>query len=117
MWMLPPEGLCRKHLLGEHVELHMLVGTLLRGRSIEGFIRKGLLEPAALLTRHAALAAEMEQRGYKHKSPLPESVLEAIAALPPQWRNAVVDPAVALRDLTGRCPDCRKRHENDMISK
>jgi len=28
MWMTPPAGMCRKHLLGEHVELHMLLGQL-----------------------------------------------------------------------------------------
>jgi len=26
MWMLNPKALCRKHLMGEHVEIHMLVG-------------------------------------------------------------------------------------------
>ena len=36
MWMLPPECMCRKHLLGEHVELHMLLGSMRRGKSIEG---------------------------------------------------------------------------------
>lgn len=35
MWMLPTAGMCRKHLLGEHVELHMLLGSLRRGKNIE----------------------------------------------------------------------------------
>ena len=38
MWMLPPKGLCRKHLLGEHVELHMLLGSMRRGKNIDGFL-------------------------------------------------------------------------------
>ena len=38
MWMLPTAGMCRKHLLGEHVELHMLLGSLRRGKNIEGFL-------------------------------------------------------------------------------
>lgn len=46
MWMLPPETMCRKHLLGEHVELHMLLGTMKRGRRIDGFL-------AGKLTRRA----------------------------------------------------------------
>jgi hypothetical protein len=28
MWMVPPKVMCRKHLLGEHVEIHMLAGSL-----------------------------------------------------------------------------------------
>lgn len=36
MWMLPPETMCRKHLLGEHVELHMLLGSLRRGKTLTG---------------------------------------------------------------------------------
>ena len=29
-WMVDPRLLCRKHLLGEHVENHMFIGTLKR---------------------------------------------------------------------------------------
>lgn len=32
MWVVNPKILCRKHLLGEHVELHMATGHLQRGR-------------------------------------------------------------------------------------
>ena len=28
MWMVNPGFMCNKHLLGEHVECHMLVGHL-----------------------------------------------------------------------------------------
>ena len=38
MWMVNPEILCRKHLLGEHVELHMLVGWIIKGKSIQGYL-------------------------------------------------------------------------------
>ena len=31
-----PETMCRKHLLGEHVELHMLLGSLRRGKTLTG---------------------------------------------------------------------------------
>jgi hypothetical protein len=30
MWMVDPRLVCSKHLLGEHVELHMFVGCLLK---------------------------------------------------------------------------------------
>lgn len=47
MWMLPPETMCRKHLLGEHVELHMLLGSLRRGKNIDGFLAGSWWTPGA----------------------------------------------------------------------
>ena len=41
MWMVPPRKMCRKHLLGEHVEIHMAVATLRLGKSVAGFLEKG----------------------------------------------------------------------------
>lgn len=109
MWMLPPQLLCRRHLLGEHNELHMLAGSLRRGRRLDGFLAQGLLEPSALRARHDALAAEMMARGYRHASPLPPFEAELgrytekdRAAL----MAAVVDSSLARRDLAARCPQC-----------
>ena len=64
MWMLPTAGMCRKHLLGEHVELHMLLGSLRRGKSIEGFLSGGLVDPQCIFARHQELVAEMTRRGF-----------------------------------------------------
>lgn len=113
MWMVDPALLCRQHLLGEHNELHMLAGTLLRGKSVDGFIRQGLLEPLRLDERHAALAHEMLARGFRHQSPLPdaESLRAALAAYAPQVRLATVDTALALHELVRRCPRCARRVE------
>ena len=36
MWMVPVQYMCRKHLLGEHVEHHMLVGSIHKGLSMRG---------------------------------------------------------------------------------
>jgi hypothetical protein len=99
MWMVDPRRMCRKHLLGEHVELHMLAGSLRRGRSIQGFLDGGLLEPQNLHTRHAALVKEMERRGYRHASPLP-----AVAPMP----RGRVDRVAAASELSRRCSECRK---------
>lgn len=96
MWMVEPKAMCRKHLLGEHVEIHMLAGALRRGRSIAGFVAENLLEPRSARARHAALAAEMIRRGYRHSSPLP-SVPTAAGR---------VDRAAARRDLATRCQTC-----------
>ena len=34
MWMIDPKLLCRKHLLGEHLEIHMFVGTINKGINV-----------------------------------------------------------------------------------
>lgn len=90
--------MCSRHLLGEHVELHMLVGTLQRKRSIAGFIAKGLLEVHSVRKRHEALVAEMVRRGMKHRSPLPPIRLGKMGR---------VDRASNLRELARRCSQCR----------
>ena len=67
MWMLPPETMCRKHLLGEHVELHMLLGSLRRGKNIDGFLAGKLVDPRRMFRRHGELVLEMERRGYRRR--------------------------------------------------
>lgn len=73
IWDLPPERLCRDHLLGEHRELHavwsVLTGNKAGYRKHPETLRwEGRL--AALYARHAALVEEMWARGYTHSSPL-----------------------------------------------
>ena len=101
--MLPPSIMCRKHLLGEHVEMHMLVGTLQKGISVQGYIDNQLVELEHIRARHDELVEEMIKRGYNHKSPLPDY---------PEVSGGVVDREENLRDLVNRCPDCRERIEN-----
>lgn len=73
IWDLPPECLCRPHLLGEHRELHA-VWSVLTGHKTgyrkhpETLRWEGRL--AALYARHDALTEEMTARGYSHSSPL-----------------------------------------------
>jgi hypothetical protein len=104
MWMVDPNILCRKHLLGEHVELHMLVGHLRLGRKVDGFVLNNCVEPKAIGARHRALAAEMERRGYAHASPLRQPVVARH-----QHPEATVNAAASLGDLTVRCKDCASR--------
>lgn len=73
IWDLPPEILCRSHLLGEHRELHAIWTVLINKK--KGYSRhpevlrwKGRLK--ALYLRHELLVSEMAERGYMHKSPL-----------------------------------------------
>ena len=44
-WNIDPHCMCRKHLLGEHTEMHMAVGTLRRGLSIAGFFARWSARP------------------------------------------------------------------------
>lgn len=78
---VPTEDLCRKHLLGEHRELHGLWNILVRveldgadaaevGYSRHPETQRWLGHRAALRARHAELVTEMERRGYNHASPL-----------------------------------------------
>jgi len=101
MWKVPPDKMCRKHLLGEHVEMHMFVGTINKGSSIDGYIRANLVEPGYIRRRHEELARELLRRGYNHHSPLPEF----LGADPIGPR---LDEQAALNELISRCPECRE---------
>jgi len=74
MWMVEPKYLCRSHLLGEHRELHTLVGTLREGKSIQGYLDGKLVEVHNIASRHDALVAEFRRRGwpsgFAHATPL-----------------------------------------------
>lgn len=107
MWMVPVQYMCRKHLLGEHVEHHMLVGSIHKGLSMAGFVANNLLEPRSILVRHYVIAKEMERRGYNHKSPL---LSVDLSGLPEEHVLAMVDADASLADLISRCPDCKARY-------
>ena len=62
MWMVNPKIMCRQHLLGEHVEIHMFVGTLSRGKSVKGYLEKGLLEAHNLYWRHEEPVEEIKTK-------------------------------------------------------
>jgi hypothetical protein len=90
IWDIPPSQLCRKHLLGEHVELHALWTIFTEHK--HGYRRhpetlrwEGKL--AALYNRHEAQVAEMERRGYRHSSPLDPALATGEAC-----QNEYVDP-------------------------
>jgi hypothetical protein len=105
MWMVDPMIMCRQHLLGEHVELHMLVGTLKRGISVRGYLRDKLFEPESLYQRHEDLVNEMEWRGYNHKSPLDVVPLDHLPDNP-------IDRMASLAELIRRCPECQARYHD-----
>ena len=106
MWGVDPELLCDQHLLGEHVEMHQEVGTLLNHPHGEAIVRghaaKDQIDTSLIRSRHDALAAELEHRGMNHDSPLEyEDDLDL----------GSIDVAANREDLASRCPDCRVRIE------
>lgn len=98
MWNVDPKLLCRKHLLGEHVEMHMFIGTLEIGNRMDGYVNGGLVEIHNIRKRHDELAAEMTRRGMKHQSPITSKV--------ELYEAGKVDAATNLVELARRCSEC-----------
>jgi len=119
MWMVDPQILCRKHLLGEHVEIHMFVGTIFKGKSLAGYVKNNLVQPRSILNRHDELVREFSKRGYRHNSTLVNPTefaarsifMEKIEGLlPGDVFFAVVDDRLALQELLSRCFNCSERY-------
>lgn len=100
MWNIPPLLLCDQHLRGEHFEMHMFVGSINKGVSIEGFITKGLVDTRLIASRHDALAKEMGIRKMNHDSPL---IYED------KINRGSVGEVDSLCELASRCAACRQR--------
>jgi hypothetical protein len=94
-----PKVMCNKHLLGEHVEMHMFIGCINKNISLKGYILKGLVELHNIKKRHDELVKEMEARKMKHKSPIKEFI----------WVDKVgkVDIEANYKELANRCNRCR----------
>lgn len=110
MWMVNPRNMCRQHLMGEHVELHMFLGAMRKGISMQGYLDNNMLEPESIVTRHTALVQEMQRRGYKHNSPLTEAMLdEACVGFRARGLRAwdtKIDRDAAEAELLYRCKEC-----------
>jgi len=75
IWDIHPKFLCRKHLLGEHRELHGLWNILTKHKGKCGYSRhpetiRWVGKRKALYIRHEALVKEFSRRGYLHHTPL-----------------------------------------------
>lgn len=102
MWCVDPAVLCRQHLLGEHKELHQLIGHIRAGNTnaVRGHAKRGQVDTARITARHEELVAEMLDRGYNHESPL---------AYEDSLDLGEVDETANLDDLAERCEECRER--------
>lgn len=78
IWRAPVAKLDRQHLLGEHVELHVILNAL--RKKLKGIKGGWQHHPQTLrfehhlgmlYDRHNQQIKEMARRGYNHNSPLP----------------------------------------------
>ena len=101
--MVNPRIMCRQHLLGEHAEIHMFIGTISRKKSVKGYLKKGLLETHNLHNRHEELVKEMKRRGYNHYSEVDE-----------KWKFVekvgLVNIDKNVDELINRCSKCAKQY-------
>ena len=102
MWMVDPKILCRQHLLGEHNELHKLVGSIRKSKSLKGYLDQNIIEPESIIERHTELVWEMLRRGYNHQSPLPKFDITDI----PKTKVSIDK---SYDDLFNRCSACYER--------
>lgn len=104
MWMIDPKLLCKKHLLGEHGEIHKHKHNFEKHHSIKNRILKGQIEPSSMKIRHDELALEMLRRKYNHKSPYE---LPDISYLPKEEQEFKVNINDSIIDIMERCEECR----------
>lgn len=104
MWMINPELLCKKHLIGEHGELHKFLHNWKKKHKIDGRISGNAIEPLSYKKRHDDLAKEMLHRGYNHNSPLQQP---DFSYLPEDQLNYKVDVNLNKDILYKRCETCR----------
>ena len=112
MWMVEPSKLCRKHLLGEHDEIHKHKHCFVKKYSISKRISPiTQIEPSSMQTRHDELAREMTRRGYKHQSvyEMPD-----ISYLPLFEQMAKVDISFSIKDLSSRCSECSNNFKGEI---
>jgi len=103
MWLVDTSILCKNHLLGEHKEIHQLVGSLRKRTKLDGFVRNNLIEIRSIKRRHDELVQEMDKRGYKHHSELKDYCTDHLAPAVVEYR---INVESSLQDLLNRCHRC-----------
>ncbi len=90
IWDIPPDKLCRNHLLGEHNELHAMWNILTQGKkgySNHPETKRWQGKLRALYRVHEEIVLEMLARGYNHKSPLDKTLAKGSSI-----QTSFVDP-------------------------
>jgi hypothetical protein len=103
MWGVNPRLMCDRHLLGEHVEMHMFVGCIRKKMRLDGYLDGGLVKTDMIRRRHDKIAREFKRRGFRHTSPLGAFDCRYLG------KPGYVDLSKNLRELSRRCRYCRRR--------
>lgn len=112
MWMVDPALMCDKHLLGEHVELHMFIGSMKKGIRMDGYIKNDLLELSSLESRHLHLVEEMGRRGFQHRSEIDSDDLATIKKAYSTLLSHQIDRKNSENELFRRCDRCENRRRS-----
>ncbi|MEA1907096.1 MAG: pyrimidine dimer DNA glycosylase/endonuclease V [Euryarchaeota archaeon] len=105
IWDIPPEKLCRNHLLGEHRELHAMWSIITNNKKAYANHPETLRwkrRLMALYLRHEKLVEEMTKRGYKHHTPLDAKLATGEA----EQTEFVTPYEEQVRILRERCCEC-----------
>jgi len=109
MWLVEPELMCREHLLGEHNEIHKLLGGILYhpyGLAIlKGQVEDDNVDVARARARHDELVVEMKRRGYNHDDAA-GWITSGVSHL---FKRREVSVSRNLEELADRCEKCRSR--------
>ncbi|PIZ95016.1 MAG: pyrimidine dimer DNA glycosylase [Candidatus Magasanikbacteria bacterium CG_4_10_14_0_2_um_filter_33_14] len=107
VWDIHVKHLCRKHLLGEHRELHGLWNILTKHGGKGGYshhpeTKRWIGKSKALYNRHEELVAEMTKRDYQHHSPL-DKKLATGSADQKDFINTIKEQKVILKEKPCEC--------------
>lgn len=109
--MLPPELMCHQHIVGEHGEIHKFRHSFIKHHSMNKRMELNQIFPQLMKFRHDKLSGYLK----KHQSPYEQP---SISYLP---NNGIVNLNMKIliynvKDLSQRCPDCRKIMEGFLIN-
>ncbi len=109
MWGIDPRKMCDQHLLGEHKEMHQVVGHIDTGNIevVKGHAERRQLDTSLIQRRHEELVEEMKRRGFNHESPMEyEDRLDL----------GSIDVGENREELFARCAKCRSRASRGQVS-
>ncbi len=104
MWNVDPRLMCNQHLLGEHKEMHMFVGSMKKIDLVRSkYVTEGLVETHNIKNRHDVLVEEFLRRGWKSGF-RHQTYIEFVPVV-----AGSVNVEEYLRELRRRCSACRER--------
>jgi GrpB-like predicted nucleotidyltransferase (UPF0157 family) len=82
----------------------MLMGSMKKGRSIQGFLDKGRIDIRRIKESHDNIANEMKRRGMTHRTPIGRIPIRQFDRYLPNL--GALDTEVNIKELRDRCAKC-----------